>query len=100
MERLKAIIFGSLVVGSLIASAAPALARVEWRDIENDRARLRMNNDELALNRRQLDLDLERRASPYQLDRDHRAIEKILEDRKSTRLNSSHIQKSRMPSSA
>ena len=28
------------------------------------------------------------------------AIEKLVKDRKSTRLNSSHIQKSRMPSSA
>ena len=42
----------------------------------------------LALGREQLD------------DNDHRALAARVRDRKSTRLNSSHIQKSRMPSSA
>jgi hypothetical protein len=45
MNKLKTIVFGSLVAGSLIASAGPALARVEWRDVINDRARLRMDYD-------------------------------------------------------
>ena len=36
MNKSKTIVFGSLVAGSLIASAGPALARVEWRDIVND----------------------------------------------------------------
>ena len=80
MDRLRNILFGSLVAGSLILSAGPALARVEWRDVESDRARLRTDYDELARNRRQLDLDLDRGASPYQLDRHHRAIEKNLDD--------------------
>jgi hypothetical protein len=80
MNKLRTIVFGSLVAGSLIASAGPALARVEWRDIVNDRARLRTDNDELAQNRRQLDWDLDHRASSYQLDRDHRAIEISLEN--------------------
>jgi len=80
MNKLRTIVFGSLVAVSLVASAGPALARVEWRDIVNDRARLRTDNDELAQNRRQLDRDLDHRASSYQLDRDHRAIEISLEN--------------------
>ena len=80
MDSLRAILLRSLVAGSLILSAGPALARVEWRDVESDRARLRMDYDELARNRRQLDLDLDRGASSYQLDRHHRAIEKNLDD--------------------
>ncbi len=80
MDRLKTILFGTLVAGSLILSAGPAWARVEWRDVENDQARLRMSYDELARNRRQLDLALDRRASSYELDRYHRAIEKNLDD--------------------
>ena len=80
MNKLKTIVFGSLVAGSLIASAGPALARVEWRDIVNDRARLRMDYDELAQNRRQLDWDLDHEASRYQLDRDHQAIQDKLDD--------------------
>ena len=80
MNKLKTIVFGSLVAGSLIASAGPALARVEWRDVINDRARLRMDYDELAQNRRQLDWDLDHEASRYQLDRDHQAIQDKLDD--------------------
>ena len=79
MNKLKTILFGSFVAGSLIASAGPALARVEWRDIVNDRARLRMAYDELAQNRRQLDWDLDHGASSYQLNRDHRAINNTLD---------------------
>jgi len=79
MKKLRTIVFGSLIAGSLIASAGPALGRVEWRDIVNDRARLRMDNDELAQNRRQLDWDLDHGASSYQLDRDHRAINNTLD---------------------
>ena len=80
MNKLKTIVFGSLVAGSLIAAAGPALARVEWRDVINDRARLRMDYDELAQNRRQLDWDLDHGASRYQLDRDHQAIQDKLDD--------------------
>ena len=74
MNKLRTIVLGSFVAGSLIASAASALARVEWRDIVNDRTRLRMDYDELAQNRRQLDWDLDHEASSYQLDRDHQAV--------------------------
>jgi len=80
MNKLRTVIFGSLVTGSLMLSAAPAFARVEWRDIVNDRARLRMDNEELARNRNQLDWDLDHSASSYQLDRDHRAIRDSLDD--------------------
>jgi len=45
-----------------------------------DRERLRMDNEELARNRRQLDWDLDHGASSYQLDTDHRAIQNSLED--------------------
>ena len=80
MNKLRTVIFGSLVTGSLVVAAVPALARVEWRDIVNDRARLRMDNEELARNRRQLDWDLDNGARSYQLDRDHRAIRNNLDD--------------------
>src|SRR5713101_5835172 len=85
MKKLRTIVFGGLVAGSLIASAGPALARVEWRDIVNDRARLRMDNDELAQNRRQLDWDLDHGASSYRLDRDHQAIEYSLDKNRTDR---------------
>ena len=80
MNKLRTLILGSFVTGSLIASAGPALARVEWRDIVNDREKLRMNYEELAQNRRQLDQDIDRGASSYQLDRDHRVIQDKLDD--------------------
>ena len=80
MNKLRTILLGSFVTGSLIASAGPALARVEWRDIVNDRAKLRMDYEELARNRRQLDQDIDLGASSYQLDRDHRVIEDKLAD--------------------
>jgi hypothetical protein len=80
MNKLRTVVFGSLIAGSLMVSAAPALARVEWRDIMRDRERLRMDNEELARNRRQLDWDLDHGASSYQLDRDHRAVQNSLED--------------------
>ena len=80
MNKLRTVVFGSLVAGSLMVSVVPAIARVEWRDIMRDRERLRMDNEELARNRRQLDWDLDHGASSYQLDTDHRAIQNSLED--------------------
>jgi hypothetical protein len=80
MNKVRTIIFGSLVAGSLVATAAPALARVDWNDIVNDRTRLQTDSEELAQNRRQLDWDIDHGASSYQLDRDHRAIQNKLDD--------------------
>ena len=80
MNKLKTIVFSSLVAGSLIIPATSALARVEWRDIQNDRARLRMSQEELARNRQQLDWDLDHGGTRYELDRDHRAIQNSMED--------------------
>jgi hypothetical protein len=80
MNRLKTILFGGLVAGSLALPMASALARVEWKDIRDDRAKLRMDYDEVARARRQLDWDLDHGASAYQIERDHRAIQNALED--------------------
>jgi hypothetical protein len=80
MNKVRSILFGSLLAGSLALPAGPALARVEWRDLENTRARLQAGTEELARNRRQLDLDIDRGASSYQIDRDRRAVEKNLDD--------------------
>jgi hypothetical protein len=80
MNRLKTIFFGSLVAGSLALPAASVLARVEWRDIRDDRAKVEMSNQELARARRQLDWDLDHGASRFQIERDHRAIQNALED--------------------
>ena len=86
-SKLRSVVFGSLVAGSLIISAAPALARVDWRDIENDRTRLQQSYEELAQNRRQLDWDLDHGASSYRLDQDHRDIQNKLEDNRRNREN-------------
>jgi len=86
-SKLRSVVFGSLVAGSLIISAAPALARVDWRDIENDRTRLQQSYEELAQNRRQLDWDLDHGASSYRLDQDHKAIQNKLEDIRRNREN-------------
>ena len=80
MNKLRTVVFGSLVAGSVMVSAVPAMARVEWRDIMRDRERLRMDTEEVARNRRQLDWDLDHGAGSYQLDTDHRAIQNSLED--------------------
>ena len=55
MNKLKSIVFSSLIAGSLAIPATSAFARVEWRDISNDRAQLRTAQEELARNRQQLD---------------------------------------------
>jgi len=80
MNKLKSIVFSSLIAGSLAIPATSAFARVEWRDISNDRAQLRTAQEELARNRQQLDFDFDHGASNYQLDRDHRAIQQSMED--------------------
>jgi hypothetical protein len=80
MNKLRTIILGSLVAGSLALPTASALARVEWRDIRSDQARLLMDYDEVARARRQLDWDLDHGASGYQIQRDHTAIQNALED--------------------
>jgi chromosome segregation ATPase len=80
MNRLRRIVFGSLVAGSLLLSAGPTLARVDWRDIQNGREKLLTDYDELARNRRQLEWDLDHGASSYQIERDRRAVENTLED--------------------
>ncbi len=87
MNKFRTIVFGSLVAGSLALSAGPALARVEWRDIENDRGRLQTSYDELARNRRQLDFDIDLGASSYQIDKDRRAIQRSLDDIRREREN-------------
>ncbi len=79
MNRLRTVVFGGLVAGSLIMSAGSALAQADWRDVRHDQERLRMDNDELARRRNQLDFDLDHRASSYQIDGDYRAIENSLD---------------------
>ncbi len=80
MDRFRTILFGSLVAGSLMISAGAAVAQVSWRDVDNDRERLRMGYDELDRNRDQLNWDLDHGASSYQVDRDQRAIQDNLRD--------------------
>jgi hypothetical protein len=94
MERLRAIVFGSLVAGSLLISAGPALAG-DWhkpdryhrwddarglrRDIHNDRADLAYYYRDLERNRRHLDHDRRIGANRHQIARDQRAIQTDLD---------------------
>jgi len=79
-NKLRTIIFGSVLAGSLALPAASALARVDWRDLENDRARLRTDYEELAQARRQREWDMYHHATGYQLRMDDQAIQNKLDD--------------------
>ena len=64
---------------------------------------LRNKSEEILARLKENRVILERHGKPVAVMVDYAQYEKfeaMLEDRKSTRLNSSHIQKSRMPSSA
>jgi hypothetical protein len=78
--KLKNLILGGFVAGSLMLPAGAVSARTDWRDIRNDQARLESDDAQLTQARRQLEWDLEHRASAYQIERDHRAIQSALDD--------------------
>ena len=88
MGKLKTIISGSLITGSLIMAAAPALAIDEWyrspreirRDILSNQDALRRQYDELAAARRQLDWDIEHGASRRRIADDRQRIQDALND--------------------
>ncbi|HEY7166000.1 MAG TPA: hypothetical protein VIB79_15635 [Candidatus Binatia bacterium] len=83
--KLKSLILGSLVTGSLMLPAGAAFARVDWRDIRQDQARVDADNAQVREARRQLDFDLDHGARGYQIEQDHRAIQNALEDLRSDR---------------
>ena len=78
--KIKNLVLGSFVAGSLMLPAQAVFARVDWRDIRNDQARLASDDAELTQARRQLELDLERGARSFQIEQDHRAIQRALEN--------------------
>ena len=80
MDRLRTIICGSLVVGSLIVSTGPTLARDDFRRTPRDRDRRDYYERDLERNRRQLDEDIRNRADPRKIERDKRAIQTDLDN--------------------
>jgi len=83
MNRLKTIVFGSLVAGSLIISAGPTMADWHWSAQDhrwNRRADLRSDYNDLAQARRQLDYDIHHHASRKKIARDDQRVQELLND--------------------
>ncbi len=91
--KFKTIFLGTLVAGSLVASAGPLLAWENWhgrhdnhrwtgirRDMGNDRRDLRQDHAELARARRQLAFDRWHHAGRGRLAWDHQHIQDLLND--------------------
>ena len=92
-SKLKTIVLGTLVAGSLVAPAGPLLAREDWhgrhddrawtsirRDIGNDRRDLRQDYAELARARRQRAFDRWHHVGRRRLAWDHQHIQDLLND--------------------
>jgi hypothetical protein len=81
-RKISGLIFGSLILGSLMVSTNPAMARHEWRWADNEqrwerRADLRREYRELEDARRQLEYDLRRGASRRRIAEDEARIRQI-----------------------
>jgi len=84
-SKTKALLSGGLLAGSLLISAAPAMARDYWHWSENDRrwghrADLRSDERDLARARRQLEYDRAHRASRRTIAQDEARIRDIERD--------------------
>jgi len=80
MNRLKTIVFGTLVAGSLIISAGPAMADWHWSHRDARRQDLRQDYRDLAEARRQLDYDIHHHASRKKIARDDQRVQGLLND--------------------
>src|SRR5262245_43404287 len=88
MGRLRTIISGSLIAGSLIMLATPASAvaqrdrspREIRRDILNNQDALSRQYDELAAARRQLNWDIERGASYRRIAADRQRVREAMDE--------------------
>lgn len=81
-RKISGFIFGSLILGALMVSTNPAMARHEWRWADNEerwerRADLRREYRELEDARRQLEYDLRRGASRRRIAEDEARIRQI-----------------------
>ena len=81
-RKINALIFGSVVLGSLVISSGPAMARDDWRWSERDhrwerRAELRSDHRALEAARRQLDYDIRHGASRRRIAQDRERIREI-----------------------
>src|SRR5262245_7608147 len=79
-RKIKNLLFGSLVLGSLVISANPAMARHEWRYEWERRADWRHDYRELDEARRQLNYDLRHGASRRRIAADEARV-RALENR-------------------
>ena len=83
--KLRKMIFGSLIAGSLLASAGPLMAHDYWHWSERDRrwyrrAELRSDYRDLAAARRQLEYDRRHHASRRRIAEDEARIREIERD--------------------
>jgi hypothetical protein len=83
--KLKAIVFGSFLAGSLMMSVGPAMAQDYWRWSERDhrwtrRAALRSDYRDLERARWQLEYDLRHGASRRRIAEDRARIREIERD--------------------
>jgi outer membrane murein-binding lipoprotein Lpp len=83
--KLRKMIFGSLIAGSLLASAGPVMAHDYWHWSERDRrwvrrAELRSDYRDLAAARRQLEYDRRHHASRRRIAEDEARIREIERD--------------------
>jgi hypothetical protein len=83
--KLRTVVFGGLIAGSLMMSSAPAMARDYWHWRDNDhrwerRAEIRSEQRDLAQARRQLAYDRAHHASRRTIAQDEVRIRQIEQD--------------------